>query len=594
MARKKKEKHDIKKAKKFFRYLKPYRGLFAVGWFFLVMSSLTAMAFPYLLGQLFGNAAGDPTDTDSLGLLVMKNATQVVTLLFIVFAAQSFFSFFRIFIFTRVTEKTLYDLRKDAFGHLVRLPVDFFNKNKVGELTSRIATDVNLLQETLNTTIAEFFRQFITILVAVIMLSLISVKLALIMLAIVPVVAIIAVFFGRFIKKLSKQAQDEAAASNAILEESLNGIQNVKSFTNETFEVNRYTKTIDAIKGLNIKNGTWRGLFVSFIIFCMFGAIVFVIWRGVILVQNGEIAIGDFVSFILYTIFMGASFGAVPDLYAKIQKAIGASEKLMEMLEEEEELKNDSSPTLNFTGEVQFKNIAFSYPQREEIQVLKDISFHARSGERIALVGASGAGKTTMIQLLLKFYESDEGEILFDGESINNIPLHTLRQQMGWVPQDVFLFGGTIQENIAYGKPEATEEEIKAAAIKANAWNFIQEFPDGMDTIVGNRGIQLSGGQRQRVAIARAVLKDPKILLLDEATSALDSENEKLVQDALDELMKNRTSFVIAHRLSTIKNADRILVMDKGEIIESGTHLELSQKESGTYKKLLELQLQSS
>jgi ABC-type multidrug transport system fused ATPase/permease subunit len=403
---------------------------------------------------------------------------------------------------------------------------------------------------------------------------------------------IIAVIFGRFIRKLSKEAQDEAAKSNSTIEESLMGISNVKSFTRELFMLGKYKTAIDNIKALNVKSGLWRGVFASFIIFCIFGAIVFVIWKGLLMTQgpNPELAQKDFFSFIMFTIMMGASFGSIADMYANIMKAVGASEHLMDIIgtkNEKDLLTGKEKPAI--TGEVNFESVSFSYPQRDDIEILKSISFSAKKNQTIALVGPSGAGKSTVASLLLNYYPITGGKISFDGKSSENIDIEHLRSHMALVPQDVILFAGSIKENIAFGKPDATEDEIIDAAKKANAWEFINSFPDNLETEVGDRGIQLSGGQKQRVAIARAILKDPAILILDEATSALDSESERLVQEALDTLMKGRTSFVIAHRLSTIKKADKILVLENGEIKEQGIHDDLI-AQKGIYSHLVSLQ----
>lgn len=591
--REKLSKESIAKAKKIFSYMRPYRTTFLIGWIFLVLSSSIGLLFPLLMGQLLG--AGSNQSSSMQGILNLISAETINTFalaLIIMFAVQSFFSFFRIVLFTKVTENTLKDIRKDAFSRLIYMPMDFFNQHKVGELTSRISSDIEKIQETMQTTIAEFFRQIVIIIGSIVFMLMISGKLALIMLATVPVMAIIAVFFGRFIRRLSKTAQNEAAASNAVLEESLMGISNVKSFTNEAFMLGKYGKSVDAIRSLNIKSGLWRGVFVSFLIVCMSGAIVFVVWQGLLMTQgpNPEISRGDFFSFIMFTIMIGMSFGSIPDMYASIQKAIGATENLMKIIEQKNETelqKGELKPVLN--GNVSFKNVKFSYPQRKDVVVLDDISFDVEQNQTIALVGSSGAGKSTIASLLLNYYPLTEGAINFDGVNGADIELNHLRSHMAIVPQEVILFAGTIKENIAFGDLDASEEQIIEAAKQANAWEFINSFPDGLSTQVGDRGIQLSGGQKQRIAIARAILRNPVLLILDEATSALDSESEKLVQDALNKLMKGRTSFVIAHRLSTIRNADRIFVMDKGKIAETGTHDELINRK-GIYTNLVELQ----
>lgn len=586
-------KESINKAKKIFSYIKPYRGIFLIGWIFLVLSSLIGLAFPILMGQLLGSGSDTPgAITNTLEVISITDINSLALALFIMFGFQSLFSFFRVVTFTNVTENTLRDIRKDAFRRLIYMPMDFFNQNKVGELTSRISSDITMIQETLRTTIAEFFRQIVIIVGGIAVLFMMSWKLALIMLATLPIMAIVGVVFGRFIKKLSKQAQDEAAASNSILEESLMGIANVKSFTNETFMHGKYTSIVNNIRALNVKSGFWRGIFISFIIFCIFGAIVFIVWQGLLMTQgaNPELAQKDFFSFMMLTVMIGTSFGSIPDMYANIQKAIGGTENLMNIIDqenEEDQLKGELKPEI--TGKVSFNQVSFAYPQRKDLTVLDKISFDVERNQTIALVGPSGAGKTTIASLLLNYYPIVGGSIEFDGVPSSDINFEHLRSNIAIVPQEVILFGGTIMENIAYGDLDATESQIIEAAKKANAWEFIDTFPEKMETQVGDRGIQLSGGQKQRIAIARAILKDPAILILDEATSALDSESERLVQDALNTLMEGRTSFVIAHRLSTIKKADNILVIDKGQISESGRHEELIAN-SGIYAKLVSLQ----
>ena len=586
-------KDSIRKAKGIFQYLRPYALLYFVGWLFLVLSTTAGLVFPYLMGKLLGSTVSPSDVAAPTGFLTLTSVTSVATALFILFGVQALFSFFRVVIFNNVTENSLRDLRNDAFSKLVFMPMDFFNTNKVGELTSRVSSDITQIQETLRTTIAEFFRQIVIIVGGISFLFFISWKLALIMLATVPVMALIAVFFGRYIRRLSKEAQNFSANSNAIVEEALTGIANVKAFTNEYFNINRFRKNTQEMRDLNVRSGVWRGLFVSFIIFCLFGAIVFIVWQGLLMTQGAhpELSKEGFYQFVLFTIMMGASVGSLPDLYANIQKAIGATENLMDIVNGQSELDLHPGTKKNkITGEIEFKDVKFSYPQRNDMEVLKSVSFTIQPNQTFAIVGASGSGKTTITNLLLGFYKSDVGQVLVDGVSVSDYDLNHLRENMAIVPQEVMLFSGTIQENIRFGQTDATDEQVVLAAQQANAWEFIESFPDGMQTEVGDRGIQLSGGQKQRVAIARALLKNPSILILDEATSALDSESEKLVQDALQNLMKNRTSLVIAHRLATIRKVDKILVMQNGAIVETGTHQELMQLK-GNYANLVSLQL---
>jgi len=579
---------SLHKALKIFKYTKNQKWKFIIGLVFLLLTSATALAFPKLMGMLVDCVTNKDLD---------KANTIAISLMGIL-GLQAVFSFFRIYLFVNFTENSLANIRFALYENLVKLPMSFFSQKRVGELNSRISADISQLQDTFTTTIAEFLRQMILIVGGFIILGSISPKLTLMMLSIVPVVAVAAVIFGRFIRKYGKKTQDKVAESQVIVEETLQGITNVKSFANEWYEIDRYKNKVKEIVKIAIKGGQYRGFFASFIILCLFGCVVAVVWYGITLTIKGEVdGIGDLISFVLYTTFIGASFGGIAEMYAQIQKAVGATERVFELLDETPEninsLKKVSSIE-KIQGNVTFKNVAFSYPTRKEIQVLKDVNFTAEFGQKIAIVGPSGVGKSTIASLLLRFYDIDKGEILIDGKNIHDFDLENLRGNMSIVPQDVILFGGTIKENIAYGKPDANEEEILLAAKQANALNFIEGFPEKFETIVGERGIKLSGGQRQRIAIARALLKNPSILILDEATSSLDSESEKLVQEALEVLMQGRTSIIIAHRLSTIRSADQILVLDNGEIIEKGTHSELIALENGIYKNLSELQFSNS
>lgn len=575
--------NSLQKALRIFKYAKNHKWKFYIGLVFLLLTSATALAFPKLMGMLV-----DCVTNKDLG-----KANDIALALMGILFLQAVFSFFRISLFVNFTENSLSNIRYALYENLIKLPMTFFSQKRVGELNSRISADISQLQDTFTTTIAEFLRQFILIIGGFIILGSISPKLTLMMLAIVPLVAVAAVIFGRFIRKYGKKTQDKVAESQVIVEETLQGISNVKAFANEWYEILRYKNKIKEIVQIAIKGGQYRGYFASFIILCLFGCVVAVVWYGITLTIKGEVeGVGDLISFILYTTFIGASFGGIAEMYAQIQKAVGATERVFELLDEVPEDINSSANTTTekIVGNVVFENVSFSYPSRSEIKVLKELNFDAKMGQKIAIVGPSGAGKSTIASLLLRFYTIDNGKILIDGKNINSFELDQLRGNMSIVPQDVILFGGTIKENIAYGKPNATDFEIMQAAQQANAFDFIQSFPEKMETLVGERGIKLSGGQRQRIAIARALLKNPSVLILDEATSSLDSESEKLVQEALEVLMQGRTSFIIAHRLSTIRKADQILVLDDGKITEKGTHQELIVLENGTYKNLSTLQ----
>jgi ABC-type multidrug transport system fused ATPase/permease subunit len=581
-----------KKLRFLLSYLKPYLFSYSIGWVFLVLSTLAGLVFPYLMGGLLGADSGG-SSVDTIGQVLSKNSVNGIAFaLFILFGVQSLFSFFRVVLFNNVTENALRDLRNDAFERMIYMPMDFFNTHKVGELTSRIASDITQIQETMRTTIAEFFRQLVIVVGGITFLVFISWKLSLIMLGTVPVMAIIAVIFGRYIRKLSKNAQDFTAESNSIIEEALSGIANVKAFTNEIFNLNRFRINTQKMRDLNVKSGIWRGVFVSFIIFCLFGAIVFIIWQGMIMTQGAHPTLPKegFYQFILFTILMGASIGSLPELYANIQKALGAVENLVEIMNtstERELVDGTKKPTLS--GNIRLEDVHFQYPQRLDVPVLSGINFNIARNQTLAVVGGSGAGKSTLASLLLRYYEPQSGTVFFDDTDTREIDLEYLRSHIAIVPQEVMLFADTIQENIRFGRPEASAKEIENAAKAANALEFIQSFPEGMNTQVGDRGIQLSGGQKQRIAIARAILKNPAILILDEATSALDSESEKLVQDALDRLMINRTAIVIAHRLSTIRKADKIIVLQEGKIVEEGNHETLIAL-NGAYARFVELQ----
>jgi ABC transporter fused permease/ATP-binding protein len=585
-------KESWKEALTMLKFLRPYRGHFAAGLVFIALSSMTTLSFPYLLKKLI-----DSADAMSRGeVMISPNMIAFAMLGILVF--QMVFSFGRVYFFTYAGENALADLRKEVYNRMIQLPMEFFSKRRVGELSSRLSADLSQIQDAMTLMLAEVLRGMLTLVIGIGLIFYISPKLTLVMISVIPVIIIIAVVFGKKIRKLSRESQDQLADSNIVVQETLQGISNVKAFSNEWFEIGRYENSLKKVVGLALRTGKIRGLFISFMLFSLFGTIVFVVWFGVGLMQAGELSFGDLTAFVIYTTFVGASMAGFADLYSQLQKTIGATQRVREIIKEPVEdvmtVRVPLEDRYKLSGRVSFEGISFAYPSRAEMQVLKGVHITAEPGEQIALVGPSGAGKSTMVAMILQFYHPDSGRIVFDGLDSSTIPLSQLRRQMAFVPQDVMLFGGTIRENIAYGNPDASEEEIIAAARKANAHDFIVSFPEGYQTIVGERGIKLSGGQRQRIAIARAILKDPVILILDEATSSLDSASESLVQEALENLMKNRTSFVIAHRLSTVRNADKIYVLDKGQIVESGTHQELMDIEEGLYKSLSKLQFASA
>lgn len=565
-----------------FRFALPYKASFTLGMLFLFFSSLMLLTFPFVAGKLIDAATGKGW--------VIESVNGIALILLVILFVQSLFSFFRVWLFAQVSERSMRDIRVALYNRLVHLPMAFFDKRRTGELISRITADVSLLQDTFSITLAELLRQIITLLAGIGFLFYTTPKLTLFMLAVIPLLVVTAMFFGRFIRKLSKATQDELAAANVIVEETLQSIATVKSFTGEEFESRRYGTGLERVVNVALKAAGFRGAFISFIIFVLFGGIVAVIWYGASLVSAGAMSVGDLVSFVLYTTFIGGSIAGLGDIYGQVQKAIGSSERVLEILEEPAEESAGSSGERRVHGMVSFQDVFFQYPTRPDVWVLRGVDFTIKPGEKVALAGYSGAGKSTIIQLLCRFYHLQKGKISVDGTPLEDWNVRDLRAGIGIVPQEVLLFGGSIRENIAYAKPGATEEEIIEAAKKANAWQFIIKFPEGLDTLVGERGVKLSGGQRQRIAIARAILKNPAILVLDEATSSLDAASEALVQEALDELMKGRTTIVIAHRLATIRKVDRIYMLKDGVIVEEGDHETLAAIDGGYYSELVRLQ----
>ena len=582
-------KEIFQKALRIFSYIKPFKWKFIIGMVFLILSSLTMLTFPALLGAMIDAAQGR-VKYEWLPASVMY----IGGLSLVILSFQSVISFFRIRLFVEIAEKALANIRKDTYHRLITLPIDFFANRRVGELNSRLSSDLSQIQDTMTTTLAEMLRQTISLGFGVALLIWVSPKLALMNLCILPLIIIVAIVFGRFIRNLSREAQDKLAESNSVVQETLLGISNVKAFVNEFFESKRYAEKLNQSVALAVKGATYRGIFASFIIFAIFGAVIIVIWYGASLVSIHEISVGDLTTYILYSMFVAGSMGSFPELYATLQRSLGASERVLEILNEPKEdiqvSDEDKEIKVELHGDIQFDHVSFAYPTRPDLTILKDISFHVAAGKKLAIVGPSGTGKSTIASLILKFYQPSSGQIKYDGIPADQLALTDIRNQVAIVPQDVLLFGGTIRENISYGNLTADAEDIITAAKRANAHQFIMDFPEGYDTVVGERGVKLSGGQRQRIAIARALLKDPAILILDEATSSLDSESERMVQQALIELMKNRTSIIIAHRLSTIRDADMIIVVEDGIISDMGTHQELMEKGSGLYHHLYTLQ----
>jgi len=580
-------KENLTGALKIFKYIRPYRFYFYIGMALLVLGSLLFMLIIGIPGEMTNIASG--SEGRGFGLSIQ----QLGLILLVALVAQGLFSYFRTVLFTIVSERGMADLRKDLYNKIISQSVTFFEERRVGELTSRITADVEQLQSAFSITLAEFLRQVVTLIAGIAIIAYMTPQLSLIMLLTFPVIVISAMVFGRYIRRLSKKRQDQLAETNTIVEETLQSFQVVKSFANEWYESVRYGKSVDKIVDISLSFAKVRGLFFSFIITVLFGGIFFILYRGALMVQAGTMASGDLFSFIIYTGVLGGAIASFGTLYSTLASAVGATERVQAILESNPEVQISDSQDfkdLSLSGDIKYQDVHFSYPTRKEMEILKGINLDIKEGEKVALVGQSGSGKSTIVSLLMKFYPLDSGTISIARQELDRYNLTHLRQNVGIVPQEVILFGGTIAENILYGKPNATPEELKDAARKSNCLEFIESFPDGFETVVGERGIKLSGGQRQRVAIARAILKDPRILILDEATSSLDAESERLVQEALDTLMEGRTSIIIAHRLATIRDVDQIYVLEDGYIIERGTHDELIQMEEGAYNSLAKLQ----
>jgi ABC-type multidrug transport system fused ATPase/permease subunit len=554
----------------------------------LFFTAILSLAFPYYLKELIGNPAdallkgADPAD-------VVVKANHVVLMLVSVLAVQSLIAFFRVQGFIRSGEAALNHLRRDIFAHLVKLPIRFYQEQRSGALSNRVSADLGIVRDTLLNAVPQAVRHTVILIGGIIFIFIASWKLSLIMLGSVPVVVLAIAFFGRKVRGFSRDAQDSLAEAGTVIEETTQSIADVKAFGNEEFEYNRYNRALDSFFAVSLRGARHRAAFLSFIIFALFGTIAFVTWYGSRMYAHGEIGWTNFAAFILFSIFVGASLGSFPEIISQFQQTAGATDRLREIIDTPTERVNGETDIL-LQGSLGFKRVNFRYPSRPEALVLNEVDFQVEPGQRIALVGPSGAGKSTVFSLILGFHPPESGRILFDDVNAAEIGLPCLRAQMAIVPQEVLLFGGTILENIEYGNPGASREDIIRIATMANAHDFINALPDGYDTVVGPRGTKLSGGQRQRIAIARAILANPRILLLDEATSALDSESERLVNEALERLMEGRTSLVIAHRLSTVRHADKILVFNHGKIVESGTHEELLARD-GTYKLLVETQL---
>ena len=581
-----------------------------------IISMMFGLLFPWLMGHLVD--ASVPSVKAHSADLWMPDINTVAMVLLGTLAIQAALTFFYSAAFQTAGQRTVVALRKRLYGRLIELPMKFFGEHRVGELASRLGSDMTVLEDFFCSAVPQAIRQGMLLAGGLVAIFLTSPRLAGLMLVSFPMFIALAVLFGRSVRKLSRRAQDKLAEAATVVEETLQGIASVKAFGNEDFERARHGSAMEAFLATVLRGARYRAALIAFIILGIFGAIVLVLWYGAHLMQAGELTHGELTKFTLYTLFIGGGVSSVAEVVSAVQKSVGASQRVRELLAEpiessrrgngagmtspnaecrmpnaEDASLRHSSFVIRHSAAVSFDDVHFRYPSRPDLPVLRGVTLEARPGERIALVGPSGAGKSTIISLLLRFYEPDTGRILIGGADARELDTAALRARMAIVPQEVLLFGGTIRENIAYGRPGATNAEIRDAAARANCAEFIAQFPEGYETLVGDRGVKLSGGQRQRVAIARAFIRNPDILLLDEATSSLDSGSEKLIQDALETLLAGRTAFIIAHRLATVRKCDRICVLEAGRVTESGTHDELIAREGGTYRRLAEMQFAS-
>jgi ATP-binding cassette, subfamily B, bacterial MsbA len=549
----------------------------------LVLAAAVGLAFPlvvrHLLDTAFQRRDGAGLDRIALGLLAL-------------FAFQGLMNFVQVYLLTGTTERVVATLRTDLFAHLVRLSPAFFTERRTGELTSRISSDLTSLQALLSTYVSELSRQTLFLIGGVVLLTTLHPQLALTVLAVAPIVVTAAIVFGRMLRRASTGVQDRIAEAMGHADEAFANIRTVQGFTREASETARYDDALGDVVKAAIRRALLRATFFGVVGFVAFAGVVAVLWQGGRLVLDGELTAGGLVQFLLYAITVAAAVGSLASLFGNYQEAVGAAQRVFELLDLEPTVAEPPRPValaMPVRGDVRLEGVSFRYGEALD-DTLRAVDLHIAPGEVVALVGSSGAGKTTIGNLIPRFWDVTAGRLTLDGVDVRQLPLATLRGAVGIVPQEPVLFSGSVRENIAFARPpvqgpEPTEAEIVAAAKAAHAWEFIERLPDGLDTRVGERGVKLSGGQRQRLAIARVFLKNPAVVILDEATSSLDSESERLVEDAMVHLLEGRSTLIIAHRLSTVQRADRVVVLERGQVTEQGTHGELLAR-GGRYAEL--------